>query len=114
MSVARFAALTAVLALSTADSQSLPPIRDLGAPIATTAETFRGIPSVRALSDGRVLVSDLAGRRLVSYDSGLTKSQPILTATGPAASQYPSRGGVLLPMPGDTTLVFDAMSASFV
>jgi hypothetical protein len=113
MSVARFALLSA-LAASSAAAQGLPPIRDLGPAVATTIESFRGMPSIRALSDGRVLISDLAARKLVSYDSGLTKSQPILTANGPVASQYPSRGGVLLPLPGDTTLVFDAMSASFV
>ena len=72
------------------------------------------MPSVRALSDGRVLISDLAARKLVAYDSNLTKSTPYLTANGPVASQFPSRGGALLPLPGDTTLVFDAMSASFV
>src|SRR3954470_18391673 len=113
MSVARFALLS-VLAVSSSAAQSLPPIRDLGPAVATTTESFRGMPSVRALSDGRVLISDLAARRLVAYDSGLSKSQPILTANGPVASQFPARGGVLLPLPADTTLVFDATSASFV
>jgi hypothetical protein len=102
------------MAASSVAAQSLPPIRDLGPAVATTTESFRGMPSIRALSDGRVLISDLAARRLVAYDSGLSKSTPLLTANGPVASQYPSRGGVLLPLKGDTTLVFDAMSASFV
>src|SRR4051812_6698455 len=113
MSVARLALLFIVAAASAA-AQSLPPIRDLGPAVATTPESFRGMPSVRALSDGRVLISDLAARKLVAYDSGLTKSTAYLTANGPVATQYPSRGGVLIPLPGDTTLVFDAMSASFV
>ena len=113
MSVARFALLSCLTA-SAAAAQSRPPIRDLGPAIATTTESFRGMPSVRALSDGRVLISDLAARKLVAYDSMLSKSTPFLSATGPVASQFPSRGGALLPLPGDTTLVFDAMSASFV
>ena len=114
MSFARFALSLSVLAASSAAAQSLPPIRDLGAPVATTTENFRGMPAVRGLSDGRILISDMTGRRLVAYDSGLSKSQPLLTASGPVASQFPGRGGALLPLPGDTTLVFDAMSASFV
>ena len=113
MSVARFALLP-FLAASFAAAQSLPPIRDLGPAVATTTESFRGMPSIRVLSDGRVLISDLAARRLASFDSTLSKGTNLLTASGPVASQYPSRGGVLLPLPGDTTLVFDAMSVSFV
>src|ERR1044071_5968991 len=102
MSVARVALLSLALA-GPAFGQSLPHIRDLGAPVATTVQSFRGMPTIRALSDGRVLVSDATARQLVAYDSMLGKAQPILTANGPAASQFPSRGGALLPLPGDTT-----------
>jgi hypothetical protein len=114
MSVARVVVLLSVVMAAPAAAQTLPPIRDLGAPVATTIESFRGVPSIRALSDGRVLVSDAAARRLVAFDSTLGKAQPVLTPNGPVASQFPARGGVLLPLPGDTTLVFDATSVSFV
>jgi hypothetical protein len=95
-------------------AQSLPPVRSLGPAVATTTESFRSIPSVRGLSDGRVLVSDGTARRLVMYDSMLAKAQPLLNPTGAAATQFPPRGGTMLPLPGDTTLVFDAASASFI
>lgn len=97
-----------------AGAQQLPPIRTLGAPVATTTESFRSVPSVRALSDGRVLVSDMAQRRLVMFDTMLSKAQPVLNPSGAVATQYPARGGMLLPMTGDTTLVFDGQGYSFV
>jgi hypothetical protein len=102
------------LSATAVNAQSLPPIRQLSAPVATTTESFRSIPSVRALSDGRVLVSDGTGRRLVMYDTMLAKAQPVLNPSGAAATQFPTRGGTMLPLPGDTTLVFDGASASFV
>ena len=116
MSVARVTLLSLACAgpAVAQSARTLPTIRDLGAPVATTTQSFRGMPTIRALSDGRVLISDATARSLVSFDSMLSKPQPVLTANGPVASQFPSRGGALLPLPGDTTLVFDAMSASFV
>ncbi|HET9426056.1 MAG TPA: hypothetical protein VFO55_11845 [Gemmatimonadaceae bacterium] len=103
-----------ILCLGAVANAQLPPVRPLGPVVATTTESFGSVPSVRALSDGRVLVSDMTRRRLVAFDSMLAKSQPVLNPSGPAASQFPARGGLLLAMPGDTTLVFDAASASFV
>ena len=92
----------------------LPPVRPLGPVVATTTESFGSVPSIRALSDGRVLVSDMARRRLVAFDSMFSKAQPVLNPSGAAALQYPARGGLLLALPGDTTLVFDAAGYSFV
>jgi hypothetical protein len=113
MSVVRVALFSALAAASAA-AQTLPPVRDLGPIVATTTQSFRGMPSIRALSDGRVLVSDMAARSLVAFDTTLAKPQPILTPSGPVATQFPARGGTLLATAGDTTLVFDQMSASFV
>src|SRR3954453_15504752 len=100
MSVARFIVLSLLFAVPF-PGQSLPPVRDLAAPVATTTQSFRGMPTIRALSDGRVLVSDASARQLVAFDRIFAKPQPIMTANGPAASQFPSRGGVLLPMAAD-------------
>src|SRR3954466_8099812 len=107
-------ALAAVCVGVTTASAQLPPIRPLGAVVATTTETWGSVPSVRALSDGRVVVSDLTRRRLIILDSTLAHPEVILTPTGAAASTYPSRGGTLFPIPGDTTLVLDAAGVSFV
>src|SRR5688572_3876325 len=49
----------------------LPPIRPLGAVKATAKETFTILTQLRPLSDGRVLVNDPIGRRVLLYDEGL-------------------------------------------
>lgn len=103
-----------LLTLVTAAGAQLPPIRLLGPPVATTTESFRSVPSIRALPDGRVLVSDVAARRLVMFDSMFSRAQPVLNPSGAAALQYPARGGILVPLGGDSTLVFDGAGASFV
>src|SRR4051812_40007248 len=97
MSLGRVFALLLVTAI-TVKAQSLPPIRQLGPVLATTSGSFGSVPSVRALSDGRVLVSDMTRRRLVMFDSLFTKGQPVLNPSGAAATQYPARGGMLMPM----------------
>src|SRR5688572_24988057 len=100
-----FAPLMIVAGAVSAAAQQLPPIRPLGAPVSTTTESFGSVPSIRILSDGRVMLSDMQRRRLVMYDSTLAKAQPVLSPSGPAALQFPARGGLLLALPGDTTLV---------
>jgi hypothetical protein len=107
------AACVSSLCAASAGAQ-LPPVRPLGPAVATTTESFGSGPSVRALADGRVLVSDMARRRLVMFDSMFGKAQPVLNPSGAAALQFPAKGGMLLPLPGDTTLVFDAAGYSFV
>jgi hypothetical protein len=111
--VARVLALSLV-SVVTVHAQQLPPIRPLGTPVATTTESFRSVPSIRALSDGRVMISDMTQRKLVLYDTMLSKSQPVLSPSGAVATQFPARGGMLLPVAGDTTLVFDGQGYSFV
>lgn len=110
----RFVRSVCLLSFATAAGAQLPPIRPLGPAVATTTESFRSVPSVRALSDGRVLISDMTARRLLIFDSTLAKGQPVLNPGGAAALQYPARGGLLLALGGDTTLVQDAAGASFI
>jgi hypothetical protein len=99
---------------STAVVAQLPPVRQLGAPVATITESFPGVPSIRALSDGRLMVSDMTRRRLMIYDSALARPTGVLNPTGSAASTYPAQGGMLIALGGDSTLVFDAAGSSFM
>jgi hypothetical protein len=112
----RHAALSLGLTLSIATPSvaQLPPVRPLGPIVATAADALGSVPSVRSLSDGRVLVSDLTRRRLVILDSTLAHPEVVLSPSGAAATVFPARGGTLFPLPGDTTLVLDAAGASFV
>jgi hypothetical protein len=99
---------------STAAAAQLPPVRQLGAPVATITESFPGVPSIRALSDGRLMVSDMNRRRLMIYDSSLAKPKGILNPAGSAATTFPAQGGLLIPLAADSTLVFDAAGSSFM
>lgn len=104
--------LLALLVAATASAQ-LPAIRPLGPIVATSSEAFQGVPSVRALSDGRVFASDPVRRRLVLLDSMLAQPQVSLAGSNAPATAFPARGGTLFPWRGDTTLLLDAAGASF-
>src|SRR4051812_13046776 len=108
------ASLLAVSVAISGVSAQLPPVRPLGPIVATTTETWGSVPSIRALSDGRVVISDMTRRRLVMVDSILSHAENVLNPSGAAASTYPARGGQLFALPGDTTLVLDVAGVSFV
>ena len=59
-------------AATAAGAQQRPPIRQLGAVTAKSAETFSGIAAVRPLSNGSVLVNDVTGRRIIMFDPALS------------------------------------------
>lgn len=103
-----------VLVFASSAAAQLPPVRPLGPIVATATDQWGSTPSIRSLSDGRVLVSDMTRRRLVILDSALAHPVAVLNPSGAAATVYPARGGLLFPRPGDTTLVLDAAGASFV
>src|SRR5258708_35832791 len=98
----RRAAQTLILTLSIAApaAAQLPPVRLLGPIVATAADALGSVPSVRALSDGRVLVSDLTRRRLVLLDTALAHPVVVLAPSGAAAPGFPARGGTLPPLAG--------------
>ena len=50
-------------------AQSLPPVRQLGPVTAVAKEPLGAVTTVRHLPDGRVLVNDIVGRRVVMFDS---------------------------------------------
>lgn len=70
------------------------------------AEPFTNVGSVRELSDGRVIVVDNGDRAVyvVDFTAG-TSTQIGRPGGGPSEYRNP---GILLPLPGDTTLLADA------
>ena len=70
------------------------------------------VSQVRALPDGRVLVNDLAGRRLLIFDSTLTKVEIVADSTGSAPNRYSSQLAGLIAYHGDSTLFVDPASVS--
>jgi hypothetical protein len=109
------ASLIAIAALANPlEAQSLPPIRQLGPVIAVAKEPLGAVSTVRHLPDGRVLVNDIIGRRVVMFDSSLSTSTLIADTTSATASAYGVRPGGMIAYRGDSTLFIDPASLSML
>src|SRR4051812_38526164 len=83
-------------------------VRTLPAPVAISTDTLGPRVSVRALSDGRVLVNDIQRFRVVMYDKTLKHFTPALDSSGNsgtlAGTGITIPSAHLIPMPGDSTM----------
>jgi len=84
-----------------------PPIRKIETASAVSTEPLGAITSVRQLSDGRVLLNDGTGRRLLLLDSALMRVGIVLDSLTDVENAYGTRAGTLIPYPGDSTLFVD-------
>jgi hypothetical protein len=91
-----------------------PAIRPLGEVIARTSEPLVNVNGVRALSDGRVLINDGAGRRVMIFDPALKMLGVAADSTPSTANAYGPRPGSLLAYRADTTLFIDPASLSML
>lgn len=109
MTTIRFALL--LLALPAIAAAQQPPLRRLTTPTATFPEPFTAISGVRALSDGRVIVSDTRDRTLQLLDFGSGEAKAIgRQGGGPGEFGTPMR---VFAMPGDSTLMPDPQNGRF-
>lgn len=97
-----------------ATAQQRPPIRQLAAITAKSAEPLTSVPSVRALSDGSVLVNDMAARRVLKFDPTLSKFTVIADSTSATGNAYGGRVGSLIPYKGDSSIFADPFSVSML
>ncbi|HEX6574453.1 MAG TPA: hypothetical protein VF042_05730 [Gemmatimonadaceae bacterium] len=111
--IAAGAALSVVCSASAA-AQQRPPIRQLGAVTAKTTEVFGNVASVRALSNGSLLVNDVPGRRVLMFDPQLSTFTVIADSTSATANAYGGRTGSLIAYRGDSTLFVDPQSVSML
>ena len=95
-------------------TQSLPPVRQLGPVTAVAKEPLGAVASVRSLPDGRVLVNDIIGRRVVMFDPELSTATVIADTTSATANAYGVRPGGLIAYRGDSTLFIDPASLSML
>lgn len=85
-------------------------VRELPAPVAISTDSLGPRVSVRALSDGRVLVNDIQRYRVLMYDKALKHFTPALDSSGTSGALG---GGISIPsahliaMPGDSTMFLD-------
>jgi hypothetical protein len=108
-----------LIALSTAAkplclAQSLPAVRPLGPVTAVAKEPLGAVASVRSLPDGRVLVNDIIGRRVVMFDAALSTVTVIADTTSATASAYGVQPGGLLAYRSDSSLFVDPASLSML
>ncbi|HEX9128126.1 MAG TPA: hypothetical protein VF850_03100 [Gemmatimonadaceae bacterium] len=95
-------------------AQSLPPIRQLGPVTAVAKEPLGSVTTVRHLADGRILVNDIVGRRVVMFDSSLSTMTVIADTTSATANAYGVQPGGLIAYRGDSTLFVDPASLSML
>lgn len=102
-----------VLTPFVASAQKAPPIRQLGAVVATSTETFGPLIALRHTTHG-VLVNDGANRRVVFLDSTLSQSKIVADSLGANGNEYSGRQASLIAFKGDSTLFVDPQSMSMV
>jgi hypothetical protein len=95
-------------------AQSLPPIRQLGPVTAVAKEALGAVSTVRQLADGRVIVNDIVGRRVIMFDPTLSTATVIADTTSATANAYGVRPGGLIAYRGDSTLFVDPASLSML
>ncbi|HEU4995092.1 MAG TPA: hypothetical protein VFT29_09730 [Gemmatimonadaceae bacterium] len=108
----KLGALAAVVVSSIAEAQ-IPATRQIGSVTATTSEAFGVNVFVRHLKDG-VLVNDIANRRLLLFDTTLSKFTVVADSTPATANAYSGRNGGLIAYKADSTLFVDAASMSML
>ncbi len=110
----RFLSVAVAAGAANAAAQSAPPVRPLGRVLNTSAESLAAVSQVRALPDGRVIVHDNSGRRVVMFDSTLTKVTVIADTTSATGNAYGSRIGGIVAFRGDSTLFVDPIVVSML
>jgi hypothetical protein len=106
------AAMIALPAITSA--QQRPPVRQLGPVVAKSSDALASIVGLRSLGDGRVLVNDVRGRRLVLYDAGLASPVVVADSTSATANAYAGTTAGLIPYRADSSLFVDPQSMSML
>jgi hypothetical protein len=88
------------------------PVRTMTRPVAEFAEPYTSVRGVRELADGRLIVTDNRDKlvQLVDLRTGRAST---LGREGSGPNEYQMPTGAL-PLPGDSTLVPDALNARFL
>jgi hypothetical protein len=108
------ALMAASSSLAAAQAAKLPPVRPLGAVERTSTELLGAVSTTRALSDGRVLVNDIIGRRVLMFDPTLASFTVVADTTSATGNAFSSRFGGLMAYKGDSSLFIDPTSLSML
>jgi len=94
--------------------QQQPASHQLGAIAAKSGVLWNTIIGVRPLPNGRLLVNDIAGRKVVLLDSSLAQLSVVADTTSATASAYSGRIASIIPYKADSTLFVDPQSMSMM
>jgi hypothetical protein len=100
-----------VITTSHLAAQERPPIRQIGPVTAASTEPLGEFITVRHLSNG-VLVNDVRNRRLLMFDSTLSRATVIADTTPATGNAYGGRTAGLIAYRGDSSLFVDPQSMS--
>lgn len=89
-------------------------IRQLGPTVARSTVPWTAVLNVRALPNGRVLVHDPGGHKLVLLDSTLTNATVVADTTPATGTAYSGRIAGLIAYRGDSSLFVDPQSMSMM
>jgi hypothetical protein len=109
--------LVALMLLASASHAQAParaPIRPLGAVVAKSPVVFDTLINVRGLTDGRIIVNDAVGFKLVVLDADFTKYSVWADTSVNAKRNYGTQPGIIMPVPGDSSVLLDFQSRSLV
>ena len=106
-------ARAAVAQQAPAADQPKVPVKQLGAVEARSVQSLTAVSMLRALPNGAIFVNDAQRRRLVYFDPTLQQMTVIADTSG-APLPYAQRPSGLLPYLGDSTIIVDPSTLSFV
>jgi hypothetical protein len=96
--------VTAAGRVQTVEAQRGLTVRPLGSVIASSPERYASASGVRELSDGRVLLNDVVGRRVVLLDTALRFRRVVADSTPATQLAYGRAPSALFPYKGDSSL----------
>ncbi len=106
-------ATVAAAALRAIGAQQMP-IRQIGRLEHVSTESLASALNAISLADGRVLVNDVRGRRVLLLDSTLSHASVVADTTSATANAYGRQGGTLIRYRADSSLFIDVSSLSML
>ncbi len=105
--------LACLCGVARAQQPAEPPVRPLGPITAVAAESLASVASAVPVAGGRVYVNDILARRLLLFDSGLTRATVVADTSGEREA-YGTQPGTLLPFHRDSALFISPSSLAML
>src|SRR5512142_246769 len=107
------ALLVSPVGAAVAQQPAAPPVRPIGPVTAVAAESLASVAAAVPVAVGRLYVNDILARRLLLFDSGLTRATVVADTSGEHEA-YGSQPGTLLPFHRDSALFISPSSLAML